>query len=26
VQSRFDGVADGLTRARLIALLRLSGA
>lgn len=25
VQSRFDGVADGLTRARLIALLRLAG-
>lgn len=25
VQSRFDGVADGLTRARLIGLLRLAG-
>jgi len=25
VQSRFDGVADGVTRARLIALLRLEG-
>ena len=25
VQTRFDGVADGVTRARLIALLRLGG-
>jgi N-acetylmuramoyl-L-alanine amidase len=25
VQSRFDGVADGVTRARLIALLRFMG-
>jgi N-acetylmuramoyl-L-alanine amidase len=26
LQSRFDGVADGDTRARLMALLRLAGA
>jgi len=25
VQSRFDGVADGLTRARLMAVLRAAG-
>src|SRR5438552_15242257 len=25
VQTRFDGVADGMTRARLVALLRLAG-